>query len=125
MQLVQAEQSWSWEPILEDAVFRARCLPEGLEIEAQIEGVEAPLDRVDCAKFSASPEEDAEAEPVTIQRSRLDEDKEPPRVFVLSSGEMTPFELKLALPDGKTYLRLAGDLTGKMTTRTPDDDKKR
>jgi general secretion pathway protein H len=126
MQLVQAQQSWSWEPLAEDAVFRPRCLPEGMQIEAEIEGVGASLERVDCAQFSAPPEkEDADKDVATIQKSRLDEDKEPPRIFVLSSGEMTPFELKVSLPDDKTYLRLVGELTGKMTTRTPDDDKQR
>mgnify|MGYP000082405107 CR=1 FL=1 len=50
----------------------------------------------------------------------------PPRIFLLSSGEMTPFELTLSLPD-KTSARLAGELTGKLTQPASDekDEKKR
>lgn len=129
MSLVQMEQAWEWRPIQEDSTFRARCLPEGMEFEAEIEGLGAALERVDCAQFAAPPTDDkdkAEGTEQAAAKSKLEDEKEPPRIFLLSSGEMTPFEILFKLPDEKkTYLRLVGELTGKMTTRTPEDDKKR
>ncbi len=126
MELMQADQSWKWQPLQDDAQFRPRCFPEGVTMEAVIEGLEAPLDTVDCTKFTAPADETSSEEKATVQKSRLDEDKEPPRVFLLSSGEMTPFDLKVAMQgEKKNYLHLVGDLTGKIVTRTPDEDEKR
>ena len=82
------------------------------------------LERFDCAAEAAkvdAEKKDNEEKSVATKFSK-DEDV-PPRIFLLSSGEMTPFNLTLSLPD-KTSSHLEGDLTGKLTQSAPGDDKK-
>ena len=85
-----------WIAVEEDRLFREREFPPNLELALVVEGVETDL-----------------------------HDREnPPRIFVLSSGEMTPFVLNIGTLDGEAYT-LQGDLTGKLTlarTGEADDD---
>ena len=127
MQLEQTDQEWAWQPVRGNAIFRARCFPEGVALAAEIEGTPAPLEILDCAAEVAKLDaEKAEVETSTSKGLNAAEEDVPPRIFLLSSGEMTPFELTLSLPD-KTSARLAGELTGKLTQPSPGekDDKKR
>jgi general secretion pathway protein H len=78
-----------WKPIEEDRLLRARELEEVIEVDLNLEGVEANL---------------------------RDEDH-PPRILVLSSGEMTPFELVLKIEDASA-LQIQGDLNGKLNLQT-------
>ena len=85
-----------WVPVDEDRLFRERELPPDLEISLTLEGVE--VDPHDS--------------------------ENPPRIFVLSSGEMTPFVLELGNLEGEVYT-LQGEFTGKLTlarTGEADDD---
>jgi len=85
-----------WVPVVEDRLFRKREFPPGLALDLALEGVEVDLfDR-----------------------------ENPPRIFILSSAEMTPFELSLGNDEGEAYT-LQGDFTGKLTlarTGEADDD---
>jgi len=69
-------------------VFRARELPEYIKIGAEIE------------------EE-------IIDFDELEEDDELPKILVLSSGEMTPFNIKFSQDDGATY-EISGDFFGRI-----------
>jgi general secretion pathway protein H len=123
MHLEQAQQQWEWQPVQGNAIFRARCFPDGVELAAEIEGTPAVLERLDCAAESAkADQEKVKEESSATNKSSTPEDL-PPRIFLLSSGEMTPFELTVSLPD-KTNSRLVGELTGKLTLPAPGDDKK-
>ncbi len=85
-----------WVPVEEDRLFREREFPPGLSLDLSLEGVEVDL---------------------------LDSEN-PPRIFVLSSAEMTPFELTLGNDEGEAYT-LRGDLTGRLAlarTGEADDD---
>jgi general secretion pathway protein H len=61
-----------WQPIKEDPQFRPRTITEGLKIKLFIEG-----------------------EPIDFQSSEFKDDPEaqPPRIYLLSSGEIIPFEI--------------------------------
>ncbi len=72
----------------DDNVFRPRTLPDDMEFEIVIEG-----ERLD---FGA-------------QRRR------DPRVYLLSGGEMTPFELDLRFEDRSAVYRMRGDIGGRLT----------
>lgn len=72
-----------WQPLQDDRLLRQRELPPILRLQLQLEGVDTTLDDAD----------------------------HPARIFVLSSGEMTPFELRLEGEDGEVY-RLQGDVIG-------------
>ncbi len=127
MHLEQVEQEWEWQPVLDNAIFRVRCFPEGIELGAQIEGTPAVLEQLDCAAEAAKSDKEKNPDGIKDEKSVTNKSTKPedipPRIFLLSSGEMTPFELTLSLPD-KSSLRLAGDLTGKLTQPVPGDAKK-
>ena len=74
-----------WMLIEEDALFRERKFPPDVNIELLVEGAAASFD----------------------------DEKNLPRIFVLSSGELTDFELSLSLEDEKAYT-LHGTIDGKL-----------
>lgn len=84
-----------WLPVEGDKMLRERALPEAVELELLLEGGETSF-----------------------------EDKENlPRIFILSSGELTPFDITLKADEGEEYL-LQGLINGKLVlTRTEDDDE--
>jgi len=83
-----------WQPVTEDTMLRERALPEAVEFELLLEGVETSF-----------------------------EDKENlPRIFILSSGELTPFNMTLKTDEGEEYL-LQGLINGKLVLTRADDDE--
>lgn len=123
--LNQSGEKWQWQVISDNPIFRARCFPQDIALEAEIEGVEAPLEKLDCAAEAkrADPQE-SETDAAKVASVTDKEEKIPPRVFLLSSGEMTPFELTLSLADKSNAQHLTGELTGKLDARSPDEKKK-
>lgn len=83
-----------WLPIEADRILRERQLPAGLEIELFIEGEEKEVFR--------------------IEADDSDKKKIPPRIFLLSSGELTPFEVSLKSSDGDTLYTLTGQINGQL-----------
>lgn len=84
----------SWQPIEEDKMFRKRPLPETVELELTLEGVETNF-----------------------------EDKQKlPRIFILSSGELTPFNLILSIDEGEKY-SLQGEFNGKLILKRVENDE--
>jgi general secretion pathway protein H len=77
-----------WAPIEDDKLLRARELPPGMEVELQLEGVKADFGN----------------------------EENPPRIFILSSSEMTPFVLTLRMADGEAYA-VEGGLNGDLTLK--------
>jgi len=87
----------TWVPLENDNALRERSLPEALHTRLTVEGAEV----------------------------RYDDPKNFPRVFILSSGELTPFVLTLNLEgeEEETY-RLEGQINGKLElSRVQDDDE--
>lgn len=83
-----------WQPIEEDKMFRKRPLPETVELELTLEGVETNF-----------------------------EDKQKlPRIFILSSGELTPFNLILSIDEGEKY-SLQGEFNGKLILKRVENDE--
>ena len=74
-----------WILIEDDTLFRERKFPPDVNIELLVEGTEASFD----------------------------DEKNLPRIFILSSGELTDFELSFNLDDEKTYT-LQGTIDGKL-----------
>ena len=74
-----------WNPVEGDALFRKREFPPDVNIELLVEGVAASFE----------------------------DEKNLPRIFILSSGELTDFELSLGLEDEKAYT-LRGTIDGKL-----------
>ena len=92
----EASQSWSR---VTTRPFQGRDLPQGLELSVEVE--DAALSFGDEAE---------------------DEDNPVPPVLLLSSGEVTPFEVTLAMPDDNLVKRLGSDGYGAIEWRGEDDE---
>jgi len=81
-------QAGKWAAVQDDGLLRARELPKGMELRLELE----------------------ENPPPGLQA----EDAEAPQVFLLSSGEMTPFTLTLSAPESEQRYVLKASLLGKL-----------
>ena len=77
-----------WLPLDEDPLLRARSLPEGMELELELEDNPPP--------------------------SLVSEDSDLPQVFLLSSGEMTPFIVTLSAPESEQRFVVRANLLGQL-----------
>ena len=82
-----------WVPLADDSMFRAREFPETLEVKLKVYGQDADLS----------------------------DSEKPAPVFILSSGELTPFELSLKAEDSKQAYSVTGTLTGQVAYQPPDN----
>lgn len=85
-----------WVSIEDDRFFRARTLPATSKLFLQVEG-----QRVALSSSSPSSSSFSSSSPGL------------PQLFFLSSGEQTPFQVKLRA-SGKDVFRLSGDLSGSL-----------
>lgn len=109
LRLLQTDQAWQWEPVSKDDLFRPRCFPPGLEMKLDLEGESAILDRMQCRDGqSAAATTDEEDEDSLFDD---EEKKELPKVYLLSSGELTPFAATLTWEEEGEYV-VVGELTG-------------
>ena len=83
-----------WQPLDDDSLLRNRPIPDGVRLELKIDGVVA----------------------------NLSDKQNPPRIFVLSSGELTPFELIVRSDEGDKYL-LTGRMDGKLELKNLEADE--
>lgn len=75
----------AWQPLTDDETFRGRTLPPGLTMRLTMEGQELPLS------------------PLGEGEGKTDPDQEgPARVYLLSSGEVSPFTLTITDPAAGT-----------------------
>ncbi|MBA2410618.1 MAG: type II secretion system minor pseudopilin GspH [Gammaproteobacteria bacterium] len=81
-----------WTPVEDDAELRPRTLPEGLSVSLELEGLDAEL-------------------------SAIDRQRERPQVFIMSSGEVTPFRAQIGSSD--TYVVLKADALGNLAFVSP------
>ena len=95
-----------WQPITDDRIFRERRVVGGTELALKVDDLEIEFGKK---------EETAEAE--------LGEKKiPPPRIFILSSGEIMPFELILRTVDQSVQFSLKAELDGEIKLITPGED---
>lgn len=83
-----------WLPISDDKLFRERVLSPDIKIELVIEG----------------------------EKASFEDKKNLPRLFVLSSGELTPFTLTLSIDEGEAYI-LQGAIDGKLQLSTARENE--
>ncbi len=95
-----------WAPA-EDPMLRARTLPEPLYFEVYFDG--EPFD------FPASeqdPEEDGEGE-----------EENSPRIFLFSSGEISPVDIVLKSEDSEARYHVVTEINGKVSLKTNEDEE--
>lgn len=88
----------SWQPVSQDDLFRERQLPEGMLMELTAE--ELPVDLAPSRQARSFEEEEQQQEP---------------QILLLSSGELTPFELVLYLDHTELAYRVEGQPDGSLT----------
>jgi general secretion pathway protein H len=86
--------SEGFKPVEEDQMFRERELPDAVEFELLLEG--AP--------------------------TKFDDKKNLPKIYILSSGELTPFEMTLKTDEGEEY-SLSGQFNGKLALKRVEEDE--
>ena len=93
-----AQPVQKWLPIEDDTILRHRVLPEGLSLVLELEDL----------KLDMKVEED-------------DEENEKPMIFLLSSGEMTPFELIVAAEESELRYIIKGGVLGDLALEAGRD----
>ncbi len=88
-----------WQAPEEDGMLRERELPKGISMELYLEGHEFSFEEMSTAVES-------EDEPAAQATG--------PRVYLLSSGEVTPFEVELRHHDGEARFMVKVGITGKV-----------
>ncbi len=83
-----------WQPLAGDQMLRERPLPETVELELVLEGAETDFG----------------------------DKKNLPRIFILSSGELTPFKMTLSIDDDEEY-SLQGLFNGKLILTRAENDE--
>ncbi len=99
-----------WMEMLDDAQYRTRTLPEGMEFELLLEDqvVILNLDAIDLS----TDEDDDENSPVSRDQTPGRTDGFQPHVLLYSSGDMTPFELRVVDRANDFEVALTADPTG-------------
>ncbi len=88
----------AWQAISDDDLFRQRTLPEGIVLDLT-----------------------ANELPVALVPGEDDEEGPLPHLLVLSSGELTPFELKLYARESPVAYRIEGDVQGRISIGRDED----
>lgn len=95
-----------WIPISEDKTFRPYTFSDGVTATLSIDGVVSPLSRLDERGFPQ----------VKIPAAgEVADANSAPSIYVLSSGEMSQFEIQLVSKFSKTQYTLIGNLLGQLT----------
>ena len=99
-----------WAEIATNDVFRARQLPDGMEFDLLLENKSVRLD-VDAEDLSDPDEKDN-------SNSR---DEFAPHVLIFSSGDSTPFQLRIVDRERDYTVILSGDLVGSIEVMTESE----
>ena len=93
------QDTQQWETPTDMRTLRPRSLPEGMTIELSLENTDVILE---------------------TEKTKEDEHLPHPQIFVLSSGELTPFELRLDSEFTDSYVEIVGLVNGAIESRWSD-----
>jgi len=99
-----------WSELIGDDTLRMRELPEEMEFELWVEGQHVLLDT-----------EPAKTEPPDEMSTVRVAEKYAPHILVFSSGDMTPFELRVQRQDLDQLIVLESNLLGDIKFQDPED----
>ncbi len=98
--LILNDDTGQWQAPDDDDMLRERKMPKGIYLELYLEGHEFAFEE----EAEAAANGDGETESVASG----------PRVYMLSSGEMSPFEAELRHDDGEARFVVKAGITGKV-----------
>lgn len=101
--LVYTDKGWAVQE--EDPLFRARALTEGTELDVELEGREVVL--------GANLDTDIED-----KTDKDDADTLKPTLFILSSGEISPFVMRLSAKETEQRFEVKADARGALSVET-------
>lgn len=119
-------EHWRWTPLDGDAVFRPRCLEDPVHMQVALEGQGVELESMNCGGDApAAGGQTQDQATADDKQDGQEDDTHYPRVFFLSSGEITPFEISLPINDQGDQFRLVGQMQGELRLFFPGekDDK--
>lgn len=99
------DEDQQWRATSDDGLLKSYALPEGIDLRLEVEG-EPPI-------LTATSIDDIE-----LQETDPDEDQEEelqPQVFILSSGEMTPFTVTFMSRQSRIRYHLTASLLGSLS----------
>lgn len=99
------DEDQQWRATSDDGLLKSYALPEGIDLRLEVEG-EPPI-------LTATSIDDIE-----LQETDPDEDQEEelqPQVFILSSGEMTPFTVTFMSRQSRMRYHLTASLLGSLS----------
>jgi general secretion pathway protein H len=99
------DEDQQWRATSDDGLLKSYALPEGIDLRLEVEG-EPPI-------LTATSIDDLE-----LQQTDPDEDQEEelqPQVFILSSGEMTPFTVTFMSRQSRMRYHLTASLLGSLS----------
>ncbi|MDH4125405.1 MAG: type II secretion system minor pseudopilin GspH [Gammaproteobacteria bacterium] len=99
-----------WLELEIDDIFRSRRLPEDLEFELLLEGKTVLL--------SAEAANIADPDSTNVRNTS---EKYAPHVLIFSSGEATPFELRIARRSEQQFVILEGNVMGVVSIMTAEE----
>lgn len=106
--LVYTDKGWAVQEA--DPLFRARTLTPGTELDVELEGREVVL----------GANLDARAEDAEDQDDQDEADVLKPTLFILSSGEISPFVMRLGARETEQRFEVRADARGDITVETPE-----
>ncbi|HYW75205.1 MAG TPA: type II secretion system minor pseudopilin GspH [Gammaproteobacteria bacterium] len=119
----------NWQPITNDPTFKPRHLPAGLELSVTVQNtINVPLPGTAAgAATSASPASAMGAASAaggdSSDASNTGNAKAlHPQIAILSTGEMTPFTMRLTNPQNSKIYVLRGDNNGQIHIKPPNAD---
>jgi general secretion pathway protein H len=116
-----------WYEIIGDELLRPRELEPGIEFDLFIEDRRVLLENELITLTPAEPEpeqgddEDEQVERRDDKESKLLNDYEP-HVLIMSSGDVSPFELRILQPDKRYEMTLTMSLAGELEMTDNNDD---
>lgn len=103
--------SGQWADVPGDETLRLRALPEDVEFELYLEDKRIVLDN-----------DPAEFDDPNKQSTRSSSQNYAPHLLIFSSGDATPFELRILQTYGDQKVLLRGDALGAVEIVNPDED---
>jgi general secretion pathway protein H len=106
--LVYTDKGWAVQG--EDPLFRARTLTQGTELDVELEGREIVLgDTLDT-----------KTEGLADQADKDDADTLKPTLFILSSGEISPFVARFSAKETEQRFEVKADALGALSVESPE-----
>lgn len=110
----------NWMPITNDRSFKPHDLPDGLEMSVSVQNpIHVPLPSTAGTPASAASAESMD-NPDATDRSGSKGNSLHPQIAILSTGEMTPFTLRLTRPASKKTFILRGEGNGQVHIEAPN-----